>query len=288
MSFFKIILIHFCLFSFFSCSSSYEEITRTNLNPIKEINKHLLKDYKKMAEFEAKKMHDWNSAKLYSEKGLSAAKGKKVIPQKINYWQISQIKSLELKKGYNNLMHIYEDAILIDPFNLSKAISSLDCWSEQQEENWQTWDINDCRDNFLDAMHNLYDSIIKNQNKRNENTTIVTQDNNQDLHQIIYFDFDESKLSNVSVKEINNFIKKNKKIIKKYIVIGHTDSKGNKKYNQKLSIIRAEAVKLILIKLGINSDNIKIIGKGENDLMVKTMDEISHPANRRAEISPLK
>ena len=37
----------------------------------------------------------------------------------------------------NNLMTIYKDAKVIDPLNLAIAISSLDCWSEQQEENWQ-------------------------------------------------------------------------------------------------------------------------------------------------------
>ena len=58
-------------------------------------------------------------------------------------------------------------------------------------------------------------------------------------------------------------------------------------YNQNLSIERAKTVKSILVKFGIDSKNIKIIGKGENDLRVNTNDEIAHPANRRAEISPL-
>ena len=31
-------------------------------------------------------------------------------------------------------MIIYDNALLLDPFNLAKAISSLDCWSEQQEK----------------------------------------------------------------------------------------------------------------------------------------------------------
>ena len=46
-------------------------------------------------------------------------------------------------------------------------------------------------------------------------------------------------------------------------------------------------VSKILIELGIEAKNIKIIGKGESDLRVKTKDEVAHPANRRAEISPL-
>jgi len=45
-------------------------------------------------------------------------------------------------------------------------------------------------------------------------------------------------------------------------------------------------VKTILIRLGISSEKIKILGEGENKLLVQTEDETKHPANRRAEISP--
>ena len=46
--------------------------------------------------------------------------------------------------------------IINDPQNLAKAISSLDCWAEQEEEKWQTWDIDKCKNDFLTAMHEIY------------------------------------------------------------------------------------------------------------------------------------
>ena len=299
VNFIRIILIFIGLISLFSCSASYDKLTKTDFNPKSEISKHLLTAYKEKAEFEAIEMHDWNSAKLYSEKALDSAKGKKILPQKISYWKIPADKRFEIIKGHNNLMSVYESALSLDPYNLAKAISSLDCWSEQQEENWQTWDINRCRDDFLNAMHTLYDALsekqkkeeqktISNPKKVNNSSTVVTQDSNEKILQIIYFDFDKSNLSNVSINKIHNFIKKNKDNINDYIIVGHTDTKGTKVYNQLLSNERAKAVKSILIELGINSKKIKIIGKGEEDLRIKTEDEISHPANRRAEISPLK
>ena len=39
-------------------------------------------------------------------------------------------------------------------------------------------------------------------------------------------------------------------------------------------------------KLVISSKKIKILAEGEGKLLVQTKDEIKHPANRRAEISP--
>ena len=298
----KILLILGLLF-LISCSASYEKLSNGTFIHSNEFSKHLFETYKIKADFEAIEMHDWNSAKLYSEKALAAIEGEKILPQKISYWKIEPAKRFDIIKGYNNLMTIYDDALILDPYNLAKAISSIDCWSEQQEENWQTWDINKCRDDFINAMHAIYgllneknqesskselnSNISKNVNNSNYITSIVTQDKQQNILQIIYFDFDKSNLTQVSLNEIKNFINTNKEIIDKFIIVGHTDTMGTKEYNMKLSIERAETIKDILLGLGIQIQNIKILGKGENDLSVKTNDEVAHPANRRAEISPL-
>ena len=282
----------------FSCSASYEKLSTNTFKPSNAFSKHLLDAYKIKADFEAKEMHDWNSAKLYSEKALNATNGKEIKPEKISYWEIPSEKVSELSKAYSNLMAVYNDSITLDPYNLAKAISSLDCWAEQQEENWQTWDINRCRDDFLTAMHKLYENLeTKTEDKvekilevdgtEKDSASVVTQDKEDNILQIIYFDFDKSQLSNISIKEITNFINKYGDKIDKFIVIGHTDTKGTKSYNQKLSLRRAQAVKKILLDLDINKDNISLLGQGENNLRIKTADEIAHPANRRAEISPL-
>ena len=288
----------------FSCSASYEKLSKESFNPPTSLSKHLMEAYKTKADFEAQEMHDWNSAKLYAEKALGAADGKDILPEKISYWVIPADKQSELNKAYNNLMTVYKEALLLDPFNLAKAISSLDCWAEQQEENWQTWDIDQCRNDFLSAMHEIFGSLEKEegistkQKINNEisklddsviddSVSIVTKNSENKILQIIYFDFDKSKLSDVSIEEIKNFINANKKTIKKFIVVGHTDTMGTKKYNKVLSLERAEVVQKVLTELGIEKNNIHILGKGEDNLRVQTADEVKHPANRRAEISPL-
>ena len=297
----KLLLI-FTFFFLYSCSSSYEKLNNSNFARPNNFSKHLFDMYKEKANFEAEKMHDWNSAKLYSEKALEAAKGGKIEPENINYWKIPKEHKNQIKLAYDNLMSIYESALIHDPYNLANAISSLDCWSEQQEENWQTWDINSCKDSFLESMHKIYKNLAKNEKVERENSkeksyendieiesnaTLVTEDINSNILQIIYFDFDKSELSSISKKEIKKFLEKYENVISKFLIVGHTDTKGTKEYNYKLSIERANVVKNLLIDLGIKEDNIKILGKGEIDLNIKTNDEVPHPANRRAEISPI-
>ena len=105
--------------------------------------------------------------------------------------------------------------------------------------------------------------------------------------QIIYFDFDDSTLSQVSKNTLINFLNKNKNKLSRYIIFGHTDTKGAYDYNLNLSLKRAKAVKEILLNQGIFEKNVSVLGKGENQLAVSTPDETKHPANRRAEVKIL-
>jgi OOP family OmpA-OmpF porin len=267
-------------------------------NKPRNFQDHLLSEYKKRATFEAEEMHDWNSAKLYSEKALKSLETDEIYPEEISYWKLPKENIKEIRIAYDNLMTIYNDAKKIDPLNLAKAISSLDCWSEQQEENWQKWDINSCKNDFLNAMHNIYEKISTQENEeeisnKNDNNlenetknevTIVTKNKNKELMQIIYFDFDQFNLSEVSKDKIKKFLSNYGSVINEYLVVGHTDTKGTNKYNLSLSIKRAEVVKEILINFGIKQTSIKILGKGEESLAVKTPDNTKQPANRRVEI----
>ncbi len=296
---FKYLISIFSILIFLTgCSASYKELSKMETNKPRNFQEHLLSEYKKRATFEAEEMHDWNSAKLYSEKALKSLETDKIYPEEISYWKIPEENINEIKIAYDNLITIYKDAKKIDPFNLARAISSLDCWSEQQEENWQTWDINSCKNDFLNAMHNIYEKIStleneqeissekdnKLENETKDEVTIVTKSENKELIQIIYFDFDQFNLSELSKDKIKKFLNNYGSVINEYLVVGHTDTKGTDKYNLSLSIKRAEIVKEILINYGIQQSSIKILGKGEESLAVNTPDDTKQPANRRVEI----
>ena len=305
----RLLRVLFCclgLIMLTACSASYKDLSNSPYTPPTKFTKYLMDTYAAKADFEAKEMHDWNSAKLYSEKALSAATGKKIKPEELIYWKIPKDKVKELQMAYENLMIVYDSALEKDPYNLAVAISSLDCWAEQQEENWQTWDIERCKDDFLKAMHQIYNKIeavdeekkndegrkeeaIKSEgnskNISNSDSVSVVTKKEKEILQIIYFDFDKYNLTDVSSNSIKKFIEEYKNKIDTFLVVGHTDTKGTNEYNLGLSLKRAEAVKTILIRLGISSEKIKIIGEGESKLLVQTKDETKHPANRRAEIS---
>ena len=289
------------LFFLMACSAAYEQVKEIDIKNPKNFKEHLLYNYKINASFEAEEMHDWNSAKLYSEKALRALSGENIYPEKITYWKLPIEIVKDIRSGYNNLLSIYDEAIIKDPKNLAKAISSLDCWAEQEEEKWQTWDIDKCKNDFHTAMHDIY-NLLTEEDEQEEVTevieqegedddtpqvVIVTENQKKEVMQIIYFDFDNSRLSEVSKNTLFDFLDKNKNQLSRYIIFGHTDTKGANKYNMELSIKRAKSVKQALLDHGIIPDAISILGKGENELAIDTPDDTKHPANRRAEVKIL-
>ena len=287
------------LFFLMACSAAYDQVKEIDIKNPKNFQEHLLYNYKINASFEAEEMHDWNSAKLYSKKALRALNGENIYPEKITYWKLPAKTAKDIRSGYINLLSIYDEVIIKDPKNLAKAISSLDCWAEQEEEKWQTWDIDKCKNDFHTAMHDIYKLLTEEkkdaakvteqevEEDSNPQVVIVTENEKKEVMQIIYFDFDNSKLSAVSKNTLSNFLDKNKNKLSRYIIFGHTDTKGSSKYNMDLSIKRAESVKQAILDRGINPDDISIVGKGENELAIDTPDNTKHPANRRAEVKIL-
>jgi OOP family OmpA-OmpF porin len=67
-------------------------------------------------------------------------------------------------------------------------------------------------------------------------------------------------------------------------ITGHTDRVGSMADNDRLSLARARAVEEMLGQLGLRSDFIRAVGRGEREPLVPTPDEQPEPRNRRVEV----
>ena len=68
------------------------------------------------------------------------------------------------------------------------------------------------------------------------------------------------------------------------LIVGHTDAVGSDAFNDELSRKRAEVVRGGLIKRGIATENIVVVGRGKRELLVPTPDGVAEARNRRVEI----
>lgn len=105
-------------------------------------------------------------------------------------------------------------------------------------------------------------------------------------HFRLYFISDSDVLtpaSQIQYRDVFEDIKR--RPVYQVTVIGHTDTLGDKTYNQQLSLNRAKAIREQLVKDGLTGQSISVAGRGELDLAVKTADQVSEPRNRRVEIT---
>lgn len=100
---------------------------------------------------------------------------------------------------------------------------------------------------------------------------------------LVFFDWNKSKITPAADKTLGDAVAAWGKTPRIH-VIGHTDTSGSPKYNQRLSERRAAEVKTALVKKGVAAANITTEGKGEAALLVKTKDGVREPSNRRAQV----
>jgi outer membrane protein OmpA-like peptidoglycan-associated protein len=67
------------------------------------------------------------------------------------------------------------------------------------------------------------------------------------------------------------------------VITGHTDNVGGQKFNQDLSLKRAQAVKNWLVKKGIKSNRMRTVGRGLNEPVASNETEEGRAQNRRME-----
>lgn len=118
----------------------------------------------------------------------------------------------------------------------------------------------------------------------NTNDTIVNSTKSIVLRGIV-FESDKADLSQISEKELLITLRKMENDPNlKIEVRGYTDNTGSSEYNIELSQKRADAVRLWLVKRGIDAMRIKAIGLGESNPIADNKTEEGKILNRRIEI----
>lgn len=100
---------------------------------------------------------------------------------------------------------------------------------------------------------------------------------------IIGFGFDQADIDGQYTDLLiqhADYIKENKSLVLN--ISGHTDSTGDRTYNELLSKKRANAVASILIELGVPEDQIKVTGYASDEPL---MGAVSHREHRRVELN---
>ena len=102
---------------------------------------------------------------------------------------------------------------------------------------------------------------------------------------LVFFDWDKATLTDRARQIIKEAADNSTHVQYTRIEVnGYTDTSGTPKYNQGLSVRRANAVKAELIRDGVPANAITTQGFGDTHLLVPTGPGVREPQNRRVEI----
>ena len=234
---------------------------------------------------------DYADAVHFARKGLAAASGVIVMPETLDDWDLLDKEIIELTGARSQLVDALENGgreLVSDKAGIAQV--RFDCWVEQQEEH-HGQDV-PCKSQFWAALKAVQDALGAKPPAEEMPAPIVEAPKGepvpvQQAMFIVFFDWDKSNIS-AGANDVLDAVAqelKSRKDVKGLHIIGHTDSSGSEKYNDKLSMRRANAVKKGLEARGIPKDMVTVEGRGEHDLLVKTADGVREPANRRAQMT---
>lgn len=286
----KLLLAIVALIMVSGCTS-LDQLKKHEINPKIGFKESLAQKYKDFAVRE-EAQYDWADSAYFARKALRALKGADVLPENVDSWDIAEQEHDNLLWGRSRVMNVRTSEVMNKyPEELAEVQSLYDCWIEEQEEAWQTEDINKCRMDFLLAVTELEKKVmpafpkvsvedIKPVVEQTEEGSAIYED------RIVYFSLGSSKMNNTGKKIVGELLETIKEM-KSFVinVNGHTDTSGSNELNDILSQKRANSVANEFIAGGVDKSNIVTKAFGESAPFKPTADGVKEPLNRRVEIN---
>jgi OOP family OmpA-OmpF porin len=256
----------------------------------------LAAEYRSFANSELKDMFDYPDALHFARKGLAAASGEVVLPEPVADWNLSDQHIREISAARGRLIVAFDlGGREVAPELAAKTQAKFDCWIEGQEENWHDAGEQACKDEFLKHIASLEGQL---QPPAPAPVAPEVVDNGafdvdpnapmaaENAMYLVFFNWDSSDLGSGALNVLDAVADEVAKNPPQTInVVGHTDTSGPHKYNERLAFRRANNVKDALVQRGVDPALILVNAMGETELLVETPDNIREPANRRVNIS---
>lgn len=290
-----VVLTSVCVMALAGCTNAQSFSEVEALNEAQAVGspftQALAAEYREFANRELNEMFDYPDALHFARKGLATAAGETVMPEPITDWNLLPEHMEELSTARGRLIVAFDmGAREVAAEQAADAQANFDCWIEQQEENWQAGDIAGCKNKFMESMAALEGMIgpskpmppVAAEAPPSPDVPMKPQD----AMYLVFFDFNSSKIGPGGDSVVDAVAQEVKgRSLNTVKVVGHADTSGPKAYNNKLGMKRANAVRDSLAQRGIDASMISVDTRGEEELLVKTEDNVREPANRRAQIT---
>jgi OOP family OmpA-OmpF porin len=262
-----------------SCAANLELDTLNQTVPSgSPFNQRLSVEYRDLANFDNDVLYSYGNTEIFARKGLRAATGETVLPEDPAQWSISDGEAGQLVQDRQKLLNLLDNGGRKEaPIPGAVAQARFDCWVERAEKS-DTEDVSVCRSQFYAALEQIQAAL-------NKPAPVVQHDELHEAMFLVFFDWNKSHVTPSAEIVLDTVADQARRLHAHRIVItGNADLTGTDRYNQKLSMLRAQAVAAALESRGFDPGMMETIAHGDQTPLVPTGKGVREPANRRAEI----
>lgn len=143
-----------------TCTTTELETLRTTIPRGTAFTKALSQEYLELANLEREEMQDRDDQRFFARKGLRAAYGEIIMPERIDDWPIPEDWTTELKQARMRLLSVLEGSGRHRaPGAAAKAQAKFDCWLNGATETRRLARIKACRTAFAEALAALEEKV---------------------------------------------------------------------------------------------------------------------------------
>ena len=294
-----------------SVFDSYNEVNALNNTQAvgSPYTQALANEYRNYANTELISNFDYPDALHFARKGLAAASGENVMPEPLSDWNLNEEHIHDLGAARSRLVSAYSlGSRELAPALSARAQGDFDCWIEQQEERWynNTPKETSCKGGFTRTIAQLEKTIedaaappaitVAKIQARPVDPIISSIEvvdmtptkpmSNEEAIYLVFLNWNSTKLGASALNVLDAVAEEIKKHPPQSIqLVGHADTSGASKYNERLAFKRSVEIREALNARGVDPALMSIEGRGEDELLVATQDNVREPANRRVSIS---
>ncbi len=248
-----------------------------------QFTNRLTVEYRDLANQDNDKFDDYVDADRFSRKGLISATSKITLPENPTDWSLPDGVAGIMLQSRKELIDLLDNGGRKGaPEFAAVAQARFDCWVQRSAKDANGNDAAVCRAQFEEALAQARAAMAA---PAAPTPPPPPEDELHAARFLVFFDWNKATITASGQAVIATAISEAQRLGATRIdVVGNADLSGTERYNQKLSLQRALAVKQALVRHGIPVGEIDTSAHGDDTPLVPTGRGVREPANRRVEI----
>jgi OmpA-OmpF porin, OOP family len=275
-----------------ACTTDLQKMDATQAPAGTDFTRALSADYRGLANQQWRSQTDFTGSEHFARKAMASGRGEAVAPDTIAAHGPPVRLQPEIVGARARLVTALQgDAPARVPVTAARAQVSFDCWLDETadpimavEGAWLQSKVQNCRNDFETAM-NALDAKGPVAAAPAVTAPSGAPATPRQLSYLTFFDYDRSAVSPQALavlRAAGDNIRGGG--VSRITVTGNADSSGTTVYNQALSQRRAEAVRAVLVREGVPTNQIVTLARGETQPLVSAAPGAREPQNRNVAI----